>query len=133
MLKSLLAFFLITTTICVGQNSIKGAFTPAEDYKFVILYKVTPTTSIYTTNSQIGVDGKFEFKLDSTATKGIYRVVYALPQEEHNFDFIYDGKEDIELDFNSETGISIASSIWSFAYSLCVRTSKITAFLSKYS
>ncbi len=110
MLKNLLAFFLLTTTICVGQNSIKGTFTPAEDYKFVILYKVTPTTSIYTTNSQIEEDGKFEFKLDSTATKGIYRVVYALPQEEHNFDFIYDGKEDIELDFNTETGVAFKTS-----------------------
>ena len=98
------------TAFCNGQNSIKGTFMPAEEYKFVILYKVTPSTSIYTTNSQIETDGKFEFKLDSTATKGIYRVVYALPQEEHNFDFVYNGKEDIELDFNSETGVNFKSS-----------------------
>ena len=110
MFKNLLALFLLTSSFCISQNTIKGTFTPAEDYKFVILYKVTPTTSIYTTNSQIETDGKFEFKLDSTATKGIYRVVYALPQEEHNFDFIYNGTEDIELDFNSETGVNFKAS-----------------------
>ena len=46
-----------------------------------------------------------------TITKGIYKLVYATPQEDYNFDIIYNGKEDIELIFNSETGVTFQSSI----------------------
>ena len=72
----------------------KGVFYPAKDYNFALLYKVGPTISDYITNAEIAEDGSFEFKLDSTSTKGMYRVVYAVPQEDYNFDVIYNGKED---------------------------------------
>lgn len=127
MFKNLFVLFLFITTFCVGQNAIKGTFTPAEEYKFVILYKVTPSTSIYTANSQIENDGKFEFKLDSTATKGMYRVVYALPQDEHNFDFIYDGKEDIELDFNPETGLTFKVSSENILYDSYLKSMELVS------
>ena len=56
-------------------------------------------------------NGGFEFQLDSTATQGMYKIVYELPQEEYNFDVIYNAKEDVELSFNQETGIEYQSSI----------------------
>ncbi|MFD2726545.1 TlpA family protein disulfide reductase [Hyunsoonleella rubra] len=93
-----------------GQHSIKGTFSPAGEFEIVLLYKVEPTVSSYVTNTKIEADGHFEFKLDSTITKGMYRLVYALPQEEYNFDIIYNGKEDIELAFNSETGVEFSAS-----------------------
>ena len=37
-------------------------------------------------------------------------MVYAIPQEDYNFDVIYNGKENIELTFNSETGVEFQSS-----------------------
>ncbi len=95
----------------IAQNTIKGTFTPAEDFKYAILYKVTPTATNYVANTEIDKDGNFEFLMDSTSTQGMYKLVYALPQEEFNFDIIYNGKEDIALTFNTETGVQYKSSL----------------------
>lgn len=109
MLKQIVALVFLLPTIIWGQHTIKGTFSPAEDYNIALLYKVTPTVSEYVTNTEIK-DGKLELRLDSTATKGMYRIVYAIPQEDYNFDVIYNGKENIELTFNSETGVEFQSS-----------------------
>ena len=109
MLKQIVALAVLMPNIFFGQHTIKGTFTPAEDYNVALLYKVTPTVSEYVTNAEIK-DGILEFKLDSTVTKGMYRVVYAIPQEDYNFDVIYNAKEDIEFTFNSETGVEFQSS-----------------------
>lgn len=93
-----------------SQRTIKGTFSPAKEYKAVILYKVTPTISNYINSCEIKKDGSFKFQMDSTATKGMYRIVYGLPQEDYNFDVIYNGKEDIELVFKSETGVEFLKS-----------------------
>ena len=102
---------LLLPTILLAQHSIKGVFSPPENYNVALLYKVTPTLSKYISSSQIKKDGSFEFKLDSTVTKGVYRLVYAIPQEDYNFDIIYNAKEDIELTFNSETGVKFVKSL----------------------
>lgn len=111
MLKRFLALVILLPSVLIAQHTIKGRFTPAQDYKFVLLYKVTPQVSSYVNNAQIDEKGAFEFQLDSTITKGIYKLVYAIPQEDYNFDVIYNAKEDIELEFNSETGVTFQSSI----------------------
>ncbi|MFD2822354.1 TlpA family protein disulfide reductase [Lacinutrix iliipiscaria] len=110
MTKTLLFLLALLPNLLVAQHSIKGTFTPAEEFKFVILYQVTPTTSIYVKSAEIDSSGKFEFKLDSTNTKGMYRLVYALPQEDYNFDIIYNAKEDVELLFNLDDGVTFISS-----------------------
>lgn len=92
-----------------GQHTIKGKFTPAQSYNMALLYRVTPTVSKYVTNAEIK-NGLLEFKLDSTIKKGIFKIVYAIPQEDYNFDIIYNGKENIEFTFNSETGVKFQSS-----------------------
>lgn len=94
----------------MAQHSIKGVFSPPEDFRVAVLYKVTPTISEYITHAEVKKDGKFEIPLDSTVGKGMYRIVYAIPEEDYNFDLIYNKKEDIKLTFNSETGLKIVSS-----------------------
>ena len=106
MFKRLLFITVLCPVLLAAQHTIKGVFSPAKNYNVALLYKVTPTISEYISNAEIKADGRFEFQLDSTATKGMYRLVYAVPQEDYNFDIIYNGKEDIELSFNSETGVA---------------------------
>ncbi|WP_346881953.1 TlpA disulfide reductase family protein [uncultured Algibacter sp.] len=110
MFKKLLFFIALIPSCLVAQHTIKGVFTPANKYNIVLLYKVRPHISDYISNSEIKEDGSFEIKLDSTVTKGMYRLVYAVPQEDYNFDIIYNGEEDIELTFNSETGVAFKKS-----------------------
>ncbi len=111
-MKPIFKYLLILLpSILLAQHTIKGTFSPAEEYKIALLYKVTPTISQYVANANVNEDGTFELKLDSTTAKGMYRLVYAVPQEDYNFDIIYNGKEDIELEFNSETGVTFLSSV----------------------
>ena len=110
MIKKLLFIFAFLPSILFAQHSIKGTFTPAEEFKWIILYKVTPTTSIYVDNAEVDEKGNFEIALDSTITKGVYRIVYAVPQEEFNFDIIYNAEEDIEFTFSDEHGINFIAS-----------------------
>ncbi|MDD7887161.1 TlpA disulfide reductase family protein [Flavivirga sp. 57AJ16] len=111
MLNRLFFLIVLLPSILIAQHAINGKFSPAEDYNVALLYKVTPTLSKYIANAEVKEDGSFQFKLDSSATKGMYRVVYAVPQEDYNFDVIYNGKEDIDLTFNSETGVTFQNSI----------------------
>nr|WP_284698362.1 TlpA disulfide reductase family protein [Algibacter sp.] len=125
-------------SILLAQNTIKGKFSPAKDYNFALLYKVKPTLSDYVSNAEIQEDGSFEFKLDSTNTKGMYRLVYGVPQEDYNFDIIYNGKEDIELTFNSETGVEFKKStenklIASYTNSMSMVTQSIGNYFSQES
>ena len=93
----------------MAQFTIKGTFSPADEYSYVLLYKVTPSSNVYVNNAEIK-NGKFSFKLDSTITKGMYRLVYALPQDEYNFDVIYNAKENVELSFDQEIGVNFIKS-----------------------
>ena len=102
---------MLMPTLVVAQHTIKGSFSPAENYKWVVLYEVTPISSLFITNTEVNEKGEFEFLLDSTISQGMYKIVYALPQEENNFDIIYNAKEDVEFTFNQETGIEYQSSI----------------------
>ena len=89
--------------LLISQNTIKATFTPEEDFTWGILYKNSPTGKKYVAQSKF-VEGHVVFKLNEEATKGIYKLVYAVPQNEYNFDLIYNGKEDIELKFNLNDG-----------------------------
>jgi len=111
MFKKLVLIFTLFPSFIMAQHSIKGVFFPAEKFEYAILYRVTPSNAVYVANTEISDDGYFEFQLDSTATQGMYRLVYALPQEEYNFDIIYNAKENVELTFNSEIGVQYQSSV----------------------
>lgn len=109
-MKHLIFIALFIPGFLMAQHSIKGIFTPANSYNVLLLYKVTPTISEYISNAKIDVHGHFEIKLDEALEKGVYRLVYAVPQEDYNFDIIYNGKEEIELSFNAETGVTYEKS-----------------------
>ena len=111
MFKNIVFVIVLMPMLLMAQHTIKGTFSPAEDYKWVILYELTPISSLYIANTEVNEQGYFEFQLDSTVSQGMYKLVYALPQEDNNFDIIYNAKEDVELDFNQETGIQYQSSI----------------------
>ncbi|MDO7172289.1 TlpA disulfide reductase family protein [Mariniflexile sp. AS56] len=133
MLSRIVTILLLLPYMLLAQHTIKGVFSPAKDYKVVLLYKVTPTISEYISNSEIGKDGSFSFQLDASATTGIYRVVYAVPQEDFNFDVIYNGKEDITLTFNTETGVTFKSSVENKLLASYTRSmSAITQSISNY-
>lgn len=133
MLFRIVALLIVLPNLLLAQHTIKGVFTPAKDYEVVLLYKVTPKISDYVTNATIEKDGSFQFKLDASAPAGIYRLVYAVPQEDFNFDVIYNGKEDIVLTFNAETGVTFKTSsenklLASYTASMSAITQSITNY-----
>jgi thiol-disulfide isomerase/thioredoxin len=110
MIKKLLFIVLFLPLFALGQHTIKGTFSPAKDYKWAVLYKVTPTNLLYKTDAKVDEDGNFTLQLDETITKGMYRLVYAVPQDIFNFDIIYNATEDIQLSFSQEKGIEFLAS-----------------------
>ncbi|NND51632.1 MAG: TlpA family protein disulfide reductase [Flavobacteriaceae bacterium] len=109
-MRKLLTVLLFIPLLSLSQQKIKGTFSPAFEYDWILIYKVTPTHSNYVGDARVDEKGIFEFELDSTQMAGMYRIVYAVPQEEYNFDIIYNARENIEFTFNSETGLEYQES-----------------------
>ena len=106
------AFFILalfSTLLSQAQYSVSGNLTPAEDYKWLIAYKLNPDHQNYVADTAVK-NGAFSLNMPTNAQIGMYRLVYAVPQEEFYFDFIYNGKEDIVLSFDSQKGLSFTSS-----------------------
>ena len=99
----------IITLQCYAQKTISGNFSPADDYSWLIVYKLWPEGQNYIADTRIA-DGKFSLNLPKNSPPGTYRLVYAVPQEEFYFDVIYNGEEDISLDFNANSGLTFISS-----------------------
>ena len=117
-------------------QSVKGTFSPGEDYSYAFLYKATPEGANYINRGKLDSIGRFEITLDSTVTQGIYKIVYAIPPEENNFDFIYDGKETVAFNFNYEKGVDFTESeenkLWtSYLKSIDVVNMTISNYYSK--
>ncbi|WP_339623516.1 thioredoxin-like domain-containing protein [uncultured Winogradskyella sp.] len=108
-MKNLISVLLILPLISFSQ-SVKGNFSPAKDFTYAFLYKASPDGADYVNKGQLDSSGNFEIALDSTVTPGIYKIVYAIPPEENNFDFIYDGKETVAFNFSYEKGIEFTAS-----------------------
>lgn len=104
-----LAFFLLFAIAASAQHTISGSFSPAKDYTWLIAYRITSHSLAYTADTKV-TDGKFDLEMKENFPKGTYRLVYAVPQEECYFDVIYDGKENIELNFSNENGVSFIES-----------------------
>jgi len=110
MTKSTLFVFMLCMPMLWAQHELRATFTPAENFEIAILYKINPKNMSYTTHAKFDDDGHLTMALDSTISSGMYRLVYAMPQEVYNFDVMYNAKEDIELKFNQETGLEYVSS-----------------------
>ncbi len=111
MLTRVIFLIFLLPSVLFSQHTIKGTFTNAKDYKYALLYKILPLSTSYIGNAEIKQDGSFVLPLDASVTAGMYKIVYAMPKEEYNFDIIYNAKEDIEFTFDSETGITYQESI----------------------
>lgn len=108
--KKILFILALLPSILLAQSTIKGTFSPAEDFKFAFLYRVTAETALFVANADVAQDGSFEIKLDKDAIPGTYRLVYAQPQDKFNFDLIVNNKEDIELTYDLTEGLTFVKS-----------------------
>lgn len=108
-MKKIFPLLLLMPFFCMAQ-SVKGNFSPAEDFSYAFLYKATPEGANYVNRGKLDSLGNFEIQLDSVVTAGIYKIVYAIPPEENNFDFIYDGKESIAFNFSYDKGVEFKES-----------------------
>lgn len=109
-MKKLLLLSALIPTFLFAQNSISGVFSPPEHYTYAFLYHATPTGAEYVNRGQLSEDGRFSIALDSTMNAGIYKIVYALPAEENNFDFIYNGNESVAFNFSLDSGLEFTDS-----------------------
>ncbi|OUS01429.1 hypothetical protein A9Q86_06510 [Flavobacteriales bacterium 33_180_T64] len=109
-MKKLILLLALIPTLIYAQNTISGVFVPAEQYTYAFLYHATPTGAEYVNRAELSEDGSFSIVLDSTMNAGIYKIVYALPPEENNFDFIYNGKESVAFSFNLDNGLEFTKS-----------------------
>lgn len=102
----LLAFITVETK---AQPTISGTFSPAEDFTWLIAYQLKPDTQTYIADAAIK-NGEFILNLPEGTEAGTYRLVYAVPQEEYNFDVLYNGKEAIKLNFDAVNGLGFTQS-----------------------
>ena len=109
MKKITLVLALLMAIYGNAQESISGTLMPAENFTWLLVYKLEPGRQDYVADTRI-IDGKFSFELPENSTPGTYRLVYAVPQDEFYFDVIYNGKENITLDFTIENGASFSGS-----------------------
>ncbi|MBC6999335.1 TlpA disulfide reductase family protein [Cytophaga sp. FL35] len=109
MKKLFLLLIMLQGLGLVAQQTISGTFTPAEDYKFLLIYQLQSGSKNYITNASI-TNGTFSLSLPENSQPGMYRLVYAIPQDEFYIDVIYNGKEDVNFTFNSGTGVSFSNS-----------------------
>ncbi|PIB29330.1 hypothetical protein BFP77_06600 [Maribacter sp. 4U21] len=102
-------FIVLLTFGLQAQQSISGNFTPAKDFKWLIAYELTPGSQRYVADTAVN-DGYFKLDLPANAVKGMYRLVYAIPQDEFYIDVIYNGAEEISFNFDFEEGVSFTIS-----------------------
>lgn len=112
MMKNILTFLLLISSIANAQHTINGIMSPKlQKSGWVILYKIEGTKQVFVKNTTIKPDsinvnglkeavGSFEFKLPKSAKKGTYRINYRL--EGVGFvDIIYNN-EDVSFIFNPD-------------------------------
>lgn len=105
---SLLCILLVSMGLH-AQGSISGNFSPSKDFKWLIAYELTPGGEKYIADTAVE-DGSFTIQMPVTAQAGMYRLVYAVPQDEFYIDVIYDKKEHVKFNFNLQEGITITNS-----------------------
>jgi thiol-disulfide isomerase/thioredoxin len=137
-MKKLLYSIAFLPILLTAQHKVYGVFSPAKEFTYAFLYHATPTGTSYVDRSKVEINGSFSIVLDSSATPGIYKIVYAVPPEDNNFDFIYNGKEDIALTFDLDNGLEFTESnenkLWSsYTKSMELVNQAISNFYAKES
>jgi thiol-disulfide isomerase/thioredoxin len=129
-------FLLFLVPLFGLAQSIKGNFSPPEDFTYAFLYQATPEGANYINRGKLDSLGHFEIPKDTTMSPGIYKIVYAIPPEENNFDFIYNGKETIDFNFSDDKGVDFTASeenkLWnSYLKSMDMVNQTISNYYSK--
>ncbi len=137
-MKNLLCSIVLLPMLLIAQHKVSGVFSPAKEFTYAFLYQATPTGTNYVDRSKVETDGRFSIALDSTVAPGIYKIVYAVPPEDYNFDLIYDGKEDVVMTFDLEKGLEFTESnenkLWSsYTKSMELVNKAISNFYTKES
>ena len=109
MRKYLLYLSLLSPFLGAAQHQIKGVFSPANAFKATMLYHLTEGKTNYVSYGVVNTNGEMQIELEASAPAGMYRLVYALPQSENNFEFIYSGKP-VLFNFKNETGVEFTNS-----------------------
>lgn len=104
----LIITFLLLVTFVTGQKTISGTFPTAKDYFWIMAYYLKSGSQVYVVETRLK-NGKFTLNMPADAKPGIYRLTYAIPQEEFYFDVIYNEDEAINLIFNTD-GVSYTKS-----------------------
>lgn len=110
MRKYLLYLSLFSPLLAVAQHQIKGVFSPANAFKTTMLYHLSEGKTNYVAYGAVNPNGEMQIELEASAPAGMYRLVYALPQSENNFEFIYSGTESVLFNFKNETGVEFTNS-----------------------
>jgi thiol-disulfide isomerase/thioredoxin len=110
MFKRLFYFSLIVPILGFSQHQIKGTFSPATEFKATMLYQLSAGNETYTSYGSVNQQGVMQIDLDTSMPVGVYKLVYALPQSDHNFEFIYNGKENVVFNFDRASGVKFINS-----------------------
>ena len=110
MFKQLFYFSVILPILGFSQHQLKGVFSPANEFKATMLYHLSEGNATYMSYGTVNPQGEMKIELDASAPSGIYKLVYALPQADHNFEFIYDANEDVVFNFNPDSGVTFINS-----------------------
>ncbi len=129
MMKTISLIITLISALSFGQQNVSGTFSPPEEFTYAFLYKATLDGADYIDRAEISKDGSFTIPFDSTATQGVYKIVYAIPPEENNFDFIYNGKASVAFTFSLEKGLDFTqgedNKLWA-SYSKSMEMANIT-------
>lgn len=135
-MKKILFTLLIIPFLSFSQQTISGTFSPAKDYKYAFLYHSTPDGANYIDRAELDASGDFTFNMKPDAAVGIYKIVYAIPPQENNFDIIYNGNENVNLTFSLTEGVNFNESsenkLWnSYLNSMDMVNQTISSFYTK--
>lgn len=135
-MKKLFFALISLPTLLIAQHNISGNFSPAEDYTYAFLYQATPEGANYINRAKLDSLGNFSIAIDENAAAGIYKIVYAIPPEENNFDLVYNGKEDVSFTFSLDEGVNFTTStenkLWdSYLNSMDMVNQTISNFYTK--
>ena len=110
MFKQFFYFSVILPILGFSQHQLKGVFSPANEFKATMLYHLSEGNATYMSYGTVNPQGELQIELEASAPSGIYKLVYALPQADHNFEFIYDANHDVVFNFNIDSGVEFINS-----------------------
>ncbi len=97
MIKKLVIALLLVSFSVNAQDSLRVKMEPIEDYKWMVLYKISGAKQQYVSNATIENE-EFKLEIPEIFSAGVYRVFYDIDNSRY-LDFLYN-KESISVTFN---------------------------------